>query len=139
MYAAINKIQNFVDFAMINHPVHIINGNNQISPSAFIPFCSFGGNISSMGEIIDSFPVPVCNSFVPKVLHDEICYEVDLNRFRDNNNIGNELRLGFNFYLDYNEDRQVTLDQTFRKAKEFHSIKDVIGLEHAFMYLDTIG
>ena len=116
-----------------------MNGNNQISPSAFIPFCSFGGNISSMGVMIDNFPVPVCNSFVPKVLHDEICYEVDLNRFRDNDNIGNELRMGFSFYLDYNEDRQVTLNKTFRKSKEFHSIKDVIGSNHAFIYLDTIG
>ena len=100
--------------------------------------------MSSMGVMIDNFPVPVCNSFVPKVLHDEICFEVDLNRFRDNDNIGNELRLGFNFYLDYNEDRQVTLDKTFSKSKEFHfhSIKDVIDLDrsgHAFIYLDTIG
>ena len=98
--------------------------------------------MSSMGEMIDKFPVPVCNSFVPKILHNEICYEVDLNRFRDNDNIGNELRLGFNFYLDYNEDRQVTLDKTFGKSKEFLSIKDVRGLDHskhAFIYLDTIG
>ena len=127
---------------MINYPVHIMNGNNQISPSAFIPFCSFGGNISSMGVMVDNFPVPVCNSFVPKILHDEICYMVDLNRFRDNDNIANELRLGFNFYLDYNEDRQVTLDKTFSNSKEFYSIKDGIGLdlsEHAFIYLDTIG
>ena len=32
-----------------NHPVHIIDMEGNLSPSAFIPFCEFGGNMSIMG------------------------------------------------------------------------------------------
>ena len=58
----------------------MINKDMQMSPSAFIPFCEFGGNMSSMGVTIDQFDVPVCNSFQAKVLNDQLCYEVDINK-----------------------------------------------------------
>ena len=64
-----------------NHPVHFVTNGGELSPSAFIPFCEFGGNMSAMGVKIDQFDVPVCNSFQAKVLNDQLCYEVDLNRF----------------------------------------------------------
>ena len=69
------------EYLIINHPVHIMTKDHLISPSAFIPFCDFGGNMSAMGVKIDKFDVPVCNSFQAKVLNDQLCYEVDLNRF----------------------------------------------------------
>ena len=67
--------------------------------------------MSAMGVTIPQFDVPVCNSFQAKILNDQLCYEVDLKKFSNKNNIFNELKLGFNFLLDYNEDRQVTLHQ----------------------------
>ena len=100
-----------LDFTIINHPVHILTPDNEISPSTLIPFCEFGGNMSAMGVTIPQFDVPVCNSFQAKILNDQLCYEVDLKKFSNKNNILNELKLGFNFLLDYNEDRQVTLHQ----------------------------
>ena len=51
---------------IINHPVHIVDENNSLSPSAFIPFCEFGGDMSALGVKIDQFSVPVCNSFKAK-------------------------------------------------------------------------
>ena len=62
-----------------------------------------------MGLKIDQFHVPVCNSFQAKVLNDQICYEVDLQRFVDKDKIEEQLELGFNFIMDYNEDRQIVL------------------------------
>ena len=32
-----------------NHPVHIQEENGKFSPSAFIPICEFGGNMTMMG------------------------------------------------------------------------------------------
>ena len=77
-----------------NHPVHIIDMEGNLSPSAFIPFCEFGGNMSIMGTRIDQFEVPVCNSFHAKVLNDQLCYEVDLD-------IERNLDLGLAFFMDY--------------------------------------
>ena len=98
----------YLDYAITNHPAHIINDNNQLSPSAFIPFCDFGGNMSEVGVKIDQFDVPVCNIFKEKNLYGQLCYEADLRRLEIKNMIEKteSLRLGFNFVMDYNEDRQ---------------------------------
>ena len=124
----------------MNHPVHIIN-KGKISPSSFIPFCEFGGNMSSVGSHHDGFGVPVCSSFQEKVFNDQLCYEVDLNKFSDRNNIENELKIGLNFLIDYNEDRQVTFEQNVNQ-KELGLGNSVVASnlhQHAFVYLDTIG
>ena len=115
-----------------------------MSPSAFIPFCEFGGNMSSVGTKIDQFGVPVCNSFQAKILNDQLCYEVDLKKLSNIRNIEKELGLGFNFLMDYNEDRQIT----FHNSKAGEQINE-IGLansfldsttnQDAFIYLNTVG
>ena len=137
------KFYIFLDFdsSIIKHPVHIISKDKNLSPSAFIPFCDFGGNISAMGVKIDQFDVPVCNSFQATILNDQLCYEVDLDRFSDKNNVKNELEIGFNFLMDYNEDRQVTFEQNLKK-KKLGLGNNVVASnknQHAFIYLDTIG
>ena len=39
------------NLASVNHPIHIIDKYYQKNPSAFIPFCEFGGNMSIMGAL----------------------------------------------------------------------------------------
>jgi len=58
-----------------------------LSPTALIPFCEFGedGNFSRMGIEIDQFDVPVCNSFRPKIIEDQLCYEVNPNDYIHHN------------------------------------------------------
>jgi len=125
----------------LNHPVHIVTNKNQISPSAFIPFCEFGGeNITSMVVKIDQFDIHVCNSFQARILNDQLCYEVDLQKF--SNNIHKNLKLGFNFLMDYNEDRQVaTTSETIKNAGVglVSSLVESNQEQHAFIYLDSIG
>ena len=65
---------------LTNHPVHIQDKDGNLSPTALIPFCDFGGNMSVMGVKIDQFDVPVCNSFRPKIVQDQLCYTVDPNK-----------------------------------------------------------
>ena len=95
----------------INHPVHIVSENNKMSPSAFIPFCDFGGNMSAVGIRIEQFGIPVCKSFKETTLNNQICYEVDLNDYRNEKNIQRQLKLGFIFFLDYNEERQFAFNK----------------------------
>ena len=129
------------DSTIINHPVHIIAKDNLPSPSAFIPFCEFGGSMSVVGVKMDEFDIPVCNCFQERILNDQLCYEVDLNRFSNKDNIEKELELGFNFLMDYNEDRQVTFDQGMRNEK-FDISGNVVKsnqMQDAIVYLNTIG
>ena len=133
---------NPMDFPRILHPVHIINKENSTSQSAFIPFCEIGGNMSAMGVEIDQFSFPVCNSFKEKVLNDQLCYEVDLNRFVNMNTIDRDLELGFTFIMDYNEDRQVTFDRNISNRENIGLTTSIVESDHhqhAFIYLDTIG
>ena len=130
------------DSLIISHPVHILTTDNKMSPSAFIPFCDFGGNISAMGVKINHFNVPVCNAFEAKIMNDQLCYEVDMKKFSDENDIENELEIGLNFLMDYNEDRQVTFDRNNINEKELSLGNNVVASDqnkHAFIYLDTIG
>ena len=133
----------FTDFAIMNHPVHIVTKYNKTSPSSFIPFCEFGGDMSGVGTQIDQFDDPVCNSFQAKINNGQLCYEVDLNKFSNKSNIAKELELGFYFLMDYNEDRQVNIQSTLAGEE----VKSGIGAHflesdknlHAFIYLDSIG
>ena len=141
LYKLLEKVvENLVNVS--NHPVHIKKGNGELSPSAFIPFCEFGGDMSSMGENIDQFDVPVCNSFQAKVLNDQLCYEVDLNSFSNKSNIENELKSGFAFIMDYNEDRQTTFDEENINFEENGLVNRIVKSDndkHAHIFLDTIG
>ena len=127
----------------VNHPVHFVKEGKKLSPSTFIPFCDFGGNMSSMGFKIDLFEVPVCNSFQDKVLNDQLCYEVDLNKYSDEYNIDKQLKLGFAFLMDYNEDRQVVSQNNNDDIEKVRSMVESIvesdENHHALIYLETIG
>ena len=127
----------------VNHPVHFVKEGKKLSPSTFIPFCDFGGNMSSMGVKIDLFEVPVCNSFQDKVLNDQLCYEVDLNKYSDEYNIHKQLKLGFAFLMDYNEDRQVVIQDDTKiigmGRSMLESFVESNENQHALIYLDTIG
>ena len=114
-----------------------------MSPSAFIPFCEFGGNMSVMGVKIDQFDIPVCNSFQAKIMNDQLCYEVDLNRFSKKSKIKTELKLGLILLMDYNEDRQVTFGQKENEICENMSMaKNILKLndnKDAIIYFNSIG
>ena len=126
----------------ISHPVHIFVKGNKLSPSAFIPFCEFGGNMSAMGAKIPQFEVPVCNSFEPKILNDQLCYEVDLKKFSDRNNKIRYLESGFAFIMDFNEDRQSRFVNEFKRKTEIGLVNWISESNHeqsAFIYMNTIG
>ena len=99
--------------------------------------------MSVVGVNLDQFDDPVCNSFQAKVLNDQLCYEVDLNKFSNKSNIAKEVELGFSFIMDYNEDRQVTfesnLSQEDKKSGMAANILELGKHQNAFIYLNTVG
>ena len=124
-----------------NHPVHLFDKEGQASPSAFIPFCAFGKNMSTLGFMNDNFELPICNSFQPKFINHHLCYAVDLHKkYKDRKNIEKDLRKGLVFLMDYNEDRQLEEKILTHPNKDFVGKIDRFGMEEkAFIYLDTIG
>ena len=96
--------------------------------------------MTAVGVKIDEFGLPVCNSFQAKILNDQLCYEVDLNKFSVN--IERELKTGFTFVMDYNVDRQISFEEMIL-TKDHFSLGNIVAesdyVYHAFIYLDTIG
>ena len=92
-------------------------------PTALIPFCEFGGNMSAMGVKMDQYDVPFC--FRIKIIQDQLCYTVDPNEYKDRIDLEGDLSLSL--FINYNEDRKITLE------------KNEIKAEYKFILIDTIG
>ena len=128
---------------MTNHPVHLQtkdeNDRVNLSPTAMIPFCGFGGNMSVMGVKIDQFDVPVCNSFRPKVYKDQLCYTVDPNRFKDKIDLGGQLSL--TLAIDYNEDRMYnfSLENNKETNQELDNFDNIQKDFSNSIIIETIG
>ena len=127
---------------IINHPVHIVDEKNSLSPSAFIPFCEFGGDMSALGVKIDQFSVPVCNSFKAKIQNNQLCYEVDLNEYFTKDLIKEGLEIGLVLLIDLNKDRQVKDLQNETVQSEFtfaSKLKLKRKLEASSIFIEAIG
>ena len=98
--------------------------------------------MSVMGIKSDQFDVPVCNSFQEKILNDQLCYEVDLQNLKHENNYDKDLKLGLAFLMDYNEDRNLSFYDNIADSNLGSFGSKVDGSyenNHAFIYLNTIG
>ena len=85
--------------------MHIQDKDGNLSPTALIPFCDFGGNMSVMGVKIDQLDIPICKSFRPKIIRDQLCYTVDPNEYKHKIDLKGKLSLSL--YIHYNEERQM--------------------------------
>ena len=93
----------------------------------------------------DQFNAPICKSFKPKVVQNQLCYSVDPNQYikfidSDKN------KLDLSLFIDYNEDRVVTPINEGPVEKKrstffdrFNSDAEENRDNHVLIYLDTIG
>ena len=88
-----------------------------------------------LGRKKSGFPVPVCDSFEAKIRNDQLCYEVDLQKYKDENKIHEQLKSGLVLLLDYNLERQSEMYNP-KKVNNFGS-KNHENEVH--IYLDTIS
>ena len=109
--------------------MHIVDEEGHLSPTALIPFCQFAGNMSIMGFKIPEFEDPVCNSFRPKILHDQLCYEVDPNKFKTFINGGDDISL--ELFINYNEDRNMSTTVDLVEKENFIIVQTIGILESA--------
>ena len=93
--------------------------------------------MNSLGTKIEQFNHPVCNRFQPIIRNDELCYQVDLNRFRNEATIDKQLKKGLVLLLDFNEDRQLKMDSA--KSNEKKSVFTSDAENSAQIHLDTMS
>ena len=90
-----------------------------------------------MGTKIEQFKHPVCSSFQHIIRNDELCYQVDLNKFRNRATIEKQLKKGLVLLLDFNEDRQLKIDSPMSNEKKSVFTSDAEN--SAQIHLDTIS
>ena len=91
---------------LVNHPVHIIDENNNYNPSSLIPFCGFGRNLEAEGTKVRKFSIAVCNNFEKILRNDQVCYQLDPNNFFNNYKKESDLKKGLFLMIDDNKDLQ---------------------------------
>ena len=116
---------------MITHPVHI---SDEATISAFIPFCTFGDAADRVGKWFDGFDFPVCSLFRKRMVEGQVCYEADINQFKDKDTVNwvAALNKGFGFIVDTNEEYDVkhfyerlgvSTETTEKRKKSFYVSK----------------
>ena len=90
---------------LISHPAHI--EDSRPSPSAFIPFCSLGGDLAVLGRKSPRFSVPVCAVFTEKIVGGQLCYEAQLGRYSRGAGWEETLQRGLSLVIDTNEEYDV--------------------------------
>ena len=113
------------------------------SPSAFIPFCEYNGDMLSVGEHIDNFSFPVCNAFRPTLIEGQLCYQFDRNNLGGNLTSSKEPYLMF--LMDTNDDRQYNVllggdNVTMKEPQGLNKMKESNAIDNeAMIYIDALG
>ena len=63
--------------------------------------------MSLLGRKAEGFQAPVCSAFTRKIINNQLCYEVDLNRFRDQVDWQESLQSGLSLVIDTNDEYDV--------------------------------
>ena len=108
-----------------------------MSPSSFIPFCSFGNEF--IGTSINEFNVPVCDIFKPKPYYDQLCYEADVQNLKDSQKMGKQLKMGLTLVLDLNEDRQINFNDILKNEVHYMESSSQDDASSFSLFVDTIS
>ena len=106
-------------------PPHILTKNGTLSPSAMIPFCSLGQDIAKITTKIDQFDMPVCSIFEKIIFHDQLCYQVDLNKFYDNFSTDALILL-----IDPSVDRRHSFEDSTAVDEEDSFVEEIFSYNH---------
>ena len=103
----------------INHPAHLVREEGNLSLSAFIPLCQLGDDMSVMGTQIPEFSRTVCSGFEKTVVEGELCYQADVNKYRDGLDWRESMQFSLGFLIDTNQEydtKSFFADKRLRKA-----------------------
>ena len=84
---------------------------------------------------MNGFHDPVCDSFQAKIRNDQLCYELDLQKKKDEYKIQKQLKSGLILLLDNNVERQSIM----YNPKKVHKYNSDENENDFHVYLDTIS
>ena len=105
-----------VSLDLMNHPVHILDDDDNLSPSSFIPFCSFQGSPDLLSRDYGNFSLPVCNSFKKRILNGKLCYQIDVKTIINETSAAGLQKGGLSLLVDANT--EYDLIKRLRKAPD---------------------
>ena len=118
-------------------PPHIIDQNNQMAASAFIPFCLYQSEFLANTSPLQNLSFPVCTSFKPTILEGQLCYKLDL-QMHSRQGKKNELML----LLDYNNELSLQPNSGLSDIGRSKSIYlDTVDSDHyeAKIHINTLS
>ena len=129
---------------LINHPAHI---SDKSGLSSFIPFCSFGDNpdLFNQVQMLGNFQVPVCSLFREKIVEGQVCYEADINQYKNMDNWERIFHGGLSFIVDTNDEydaknllKKKTVDK-MKTSKLFYAYQQTEEDNNFIIMLQTIS
>ena len=107
-----------------NHPVALYDEQGKISPSSFIPFCSFGAKL--IGPKVPNMTFPVCDIFEPAVFEGRLCYQV-LGEKLSRQKVSEGKRSGLMLLIDVNTERSLDITSNETKTSDMSERDLYIG------------
>ena len=105
-----------------NHPVAIQDKEGNLSPSALIPFCSFGTEM--LGVEVPNMTFLACNIFEPTIYQGQLCYQADVEKYRRYQAVKGKMS-GLMMIIDVNSERSVNLEKSDRRNTPLESLATV--------------
>ena len=92
-----------------SHPPSVYDKEQNISPSALIPFCSFGAKM--IGSKAQNMTFPVCDIFEPTVFQGRLCYQAEPKK-----SFGQQVfegkKSGLMMLIDVNQERSIDVQHS---------------------------
>ena len=96
-----------------------------------------------MGKKNDKFELPVCNTFRPQIVGDQLCYQVNINEFADKLDMKEASEDGLIILLDYNEELNPKIQEENVKLNILKNLKSIQNLDRdsteATVHIKTLG
>ena len=109
---------------LVNHPVHVDTGT---FPSAFIPFCGLGKKMFLMGEKFAN--LSFCSAFRGEILNNQLCYQIDVNQFKEKMDQREAAEYGLFILIDTNDEydtKKFYNNQTDHQEEHSHQLENVL-------------
>ena len=139
----LNVTEMSVAAKLSTHPVSIYEENNKMSPSAFIPFCSFGAEM--MGSEVPNMTFPICDIFEPTVFEGKLCYQVDVEK-TSGQRVFEGKESGLMLLIDSNVERSIGIttsqesnNPSYSKRRVFLGHDKVISNNLASIHIGTLA
>ena len=97
--------------------------------TAFIPFCFFGEDLTLLGKNVNNFQVPVCDIFRMKIVNGQVCYEADINQYK-NKATRNALIKGLSLIIDTNDEFDVKNLLIRNDSESDHKLEEISLYTH---------